>query len=520
MSDKDAATLKAHTITFVADWLKACMPPRNQTQLPSLEEAVPALEGVAAPETEPIHVDIQAEDNVGAVENILRIAASGCSKQDVKNYNLYLTACEASPQALKTLVDQLRASDSTPPPVVNPFGSWGAAHSFLVRGRARAMFDAVQSTAAAIPSCKLVHDVDKALAGLKLHAFSLHDSHLARFAKVLIDRKAVLCFFHAKKAMLEWTTQQHILPPAEKEVWENEITPALTALFIASTDEIDSTWAEFQEHFGTRYPKFVKYMADEWMCPKWRGLWTKSGRYSIGHFMIETSNIAEVFFKVFKNDVLHKKMPTDLVDFFRLLYGLPLDSKSQVNCYLHTMLLELINTYRGLSSRVLSNTKLPSRKHVDPLREHFGNLISLPGSVRSLGNGFYAVANKTGRIKLGVGDELDDCDMNIVSIYHDLCPCKERASHCKHVLAARYFHLVVLKLPPTWADAELCLVYPNEHTSTLASAVDIRGEILGLRTVEIPLTPAQLNTSLQSMRASVFTALGPRYLKYFKNCYC
>ena len=92
----------------------------------------------------------------------------------------------------------------------------------------------------------------------------------------------------------------------------------------------------FKTRFS-RYEKLIAYLQKHWMCPQWRFLWLKAGRHHIGHACLETSNVAETFFRTFKVDVLKGKQPSDIYDFFKMLYGVPDEEASQTMSYLHTM---------------------------------------------------------------------------------------------------------------------------------------------------------------------------------------
>ena len=105
---------------------------------------------------------------------------------------------------------------------------------------------------------------------------------------------------------------------------------------------------------------------------------------------------------------------------------------------LHKEYLELYVTYRGLKSPFLTNARLPSREHVDPLRERFAAIVSTDGAVCARGRGLFAVATSSGRVKIWAEQPLAADDLRIVSLFHDLCPCRERAAHCACVLAARH----------------------------------------------------------------------------------
>ena len=99
------------------------------------------------------------------------------------------------------------------------------------------------------------------------------------------------------------------------------------------------------------------------------------------------------------------------------------------------------------------NARLPSREHDDPLRERFAAIVSTDGAVRVRGRGLFAVATSSDRAKIWAEQPLAADDFRIVSLFHDLCPCLERAALCACVLAARHYHLTVETKPGMWPDA-------------------------------------------------------------------
>ena len=227
--------------------------------------------------------------------------------------------------------------------------------------------------------------------------------------------------------MGEWNTSHHSIPKDGARLWDAEVKPAIDSLFAASRDDLDSAWASFKARFEPTCSAFVAYMQTHWMDPKWRFLWTKAGRYDLAHLMIETTNVCELFFRVMKGNVLQWQLPTDLVVFFRKLYGLPLEPGSQEKSYLFSMYLELVSVYRGLACRTQSSVRLPPRVHVDPARERFGRIVELDGSVRAAAaHGFYYVANAAGRELLERGGDasaLLPTHTHVVNVHHDLCTC-------------------------------------------------------------------------------------------------
>ena len=162
---------------------------------------------------------------------------------------------------------------------------------------------------------------------------------------------------------------------------------------------------------------------------------------------------------------------------------------------------------------MLSNATLPQRVRLEPVRELFGNITTLPGSVHALGRGVYAVANKVARARLQGGGECDAGDaalFHAVDIFRDVCPCDDAAAHCAHVLAARWYHAAVLKLPRVWLDAELSLVFPDELPSTLESAAVMRELLVDGAEAQpsVLVSPAELNASAAEMSTAIISAMG------------
>jgi hypothetical protein len=163
-------------------------------------------------------------------------------------------------------------------------------------------------------------------------------------------------------------------------------------------------------------------------------------------------------------------------------------------------------TYRGLKSPVLMNARLPLREHDDPLRERFAAIVSTDGAVRARERGLFAVATSSGRAKIWAEQPLAADDFRNVSLFHDLCPCRERAAHCACVLAARHYHLTVEKKRGMWPDGELSLVYAFERESTLMDPEAAHAEIVGVPDAVALVSPEQLNASLAELPAALGAA--------------
>jgi len=530
--DKDAASLKAHTVSLANTWqrvaaapLPAPLPAPAAVALPAAAAAAAggaladapgaALAGGgggAAKEGVPLLLETAAD-----VSRALQAVAAGCSLHEANEYSAYMAQLCSVDFFKAATVEVAPPRDDGPLPAATCglFGQWGASYPRLVRPRAHAMDAALQLALEAVKKAAAgsVQDMKDALSNLRVHCFALADTPLASFVSVCVLRDIVLCYFHAKKAMSEWNTSHQGVPKDAADLWATEVKPAIDSLFAASREDLDSEWARFKDRFQPLCGAFVEYMSVNWMSPKWRYLWTKAGRYDLAHLMLETTNVCELFFRVMKGNVLQWQMPTDLVVFFRKLYGLPLEPGSQEKSYLYSLYLELVAVYRGLKSRTSSSVRLPARKHVDPAREHFSRIVALKGSVRSAGApGFVLVANTAGRELLERGSapsELLRDHFHAVSLFHDKCSCAARESHCKHVMAARFFVLSQEDGPGrTWLDPELSMFFPYEHSGPPLIGPAAMAKMLSSADddVDAPVTPAAAAASLAQLHPAILAS--------------
>ena len=70
-------------------------------------------------------------------------------------------------------------------------------------------------------------------------------------------------------------------------------------LLAFSSDAPGSTWESIWESMQLQFEKhtdLLEYMRKEWICDTWRIMWIGRGRRNIAHFLLNTSNSAELFF--------------------------------------------------------------------------------------------------------------------------------------------------------------------------------------------------------------------------------
>ena len=504
MSDKDAATLKAWVQTFKAQWLAA-----SQSLGGPLLPLLTSLPKYTLPFIAAGTIDPKVVDILSVFRELAPFAQDSAEAIiSDKLYFEYLSVKKGS------FHDEGNEPIALPvaPVLTQPFGSWGSTYPNLITGRARALYNAIISVSKEAPSWESPSNARSSLSKLLPHAFALADTPLVQFFSNLIDRTALICYFHSIKAMKEWIFGKHLITAAEMTVtWKEEIKPACKGLFYASLTDLEGVWLNFKKTFNPRFPLFVEYMDKEWMSDKWRFLWTKAGRNDIARYLIDTSNGAETSFKTEKHDLLHGKRPTDLVTFIELMYGSPLNALSQSRSYLNKMYIELTTLYYALQSRELSNSTLPERLHIDKLREEYVKL-SVVLSVRALHrHGQYAVATESGREKMSLGIPLEalvDEDFYYVDLFRDYCSCPDPKCHCKHLLRARAHHVFIMKLPRTWVDAELSLVVPLEQKSTLLTPAQM-AQALAAGTdnvTEAVVSFSDLNSVSQTVPATIDAA--------------
>ena len=376
------------------------------------------------------------------------------------------------------------------------FGLWGATHPHLVRPLAARIMLELQAAVSAVAEADGLVAADAALARLGALAVFVADagSALSLAFRDLVERAIRLCLFHAQKAMLEHSTRHQTLPPATIARWSEDVKPAIEKLFSASAEELPAAWDSFCDEYRTDCPKFVAYMEDNWMAGKWRTLWTGAGRYHIARFLIDTSNYAEIFFRVAKRDLLRNKMPSDPVVFLELLIGLPTKPSSIQQSYVMSKLLNISDIMSGIT-----NMTRPPRQRMDQMRDDVADILACDGAIVPVSAYEYDVATRSARISLRAGVS-GISSRHRVSLLHG-CPCRARAAHCSQVLACRAWHLK-LGRRRCWRDAELAAIVPLEMPSSLRTAPQ-------LLAIEAPTQPEHTAESANTAHAAQVAAVQP-----------
>ena len=352
---------------------------------------------------------------------------------------------------------------------------------------------------AAVPAVAEAGDpvaADAALARLGALAVFVADadSALSLAFRDLVERAIRLCLFHAQKAMLEHSTRHQTLPPATIAQWSEDVKPAIEKLFSASAEELPAAWDSFCDEYRTDCPKFVAYMEENWMAGKWRTLWTGAGRYHIARFLIDTSNYAEIFFRVAKRELLRNKMPSDPVIFIELLIGLPSKPCTIQQSYVMAKLINIADIMSGAT-----NMNRPPRQRMDNMRDDVAEILACNGAIVSISAYEYDVATRSARISLRAGVS-GISSRHRVSLLHG-CSCHAHAAHCSHVLACRAWHLK-LGRRRCWRDAELAAILPLEVPSTLRTASQMLA-------IEAPTQPERTAEAANTAHAAQVAAVQP-----------
>ena len=491
MVDKCAASLGAWLVSLKESWAAA-------VQVPALGPCT-AASGAGEP-------------SIPAVRALLAHVSEGCSADDAKGLYAYLahhipgidfTAAmrafspnlaappiEASEDDVPSLVavgsdgssnllgvaagpgnsgasGAARDGRSPAPFADELFGLWGESHPQLVRPLAALLSFELQAAASLVAVADGVVAADLALSRLSALApfVADGDTALSQLIRDLVERLIRLCYFHAQKAMLEHTSRMHTLPAAQLARWKDDVKPAIARLFGASVEELQACWEAFQVQFGA-YPAFIAYMEDNWMSAKWRFLWTGAGRHHLARFLIDTSNYAEIFFRVGKRELLHNRMPSDPVVFLEKLIGLPTKPSSIQVSYVMQKLINISDIMGGRT-----NMARPARGRVDDLRDAVSDILACDGAIVPVSAYEYKVASRNARVVLRAGSDASGLPHYLVSLYHG-CPCSAPAAHCPHVLACRARHLQMGRLR-CWRDAELSAIVPLELPSSLRSVAEL-----------------------------------------------
>ena len=359
------------------------------------------------------------------------------------------------------------------------FGPWARQNPTLIRALAKSLSDELIEGAAAVASAKKsAGAVNNALERLQSFAWVVtdNDSPLAKVFRRLVERWIRLCFFHAKKAISEHLARSGMIPAKEvPQVWTGEIEPFIDGIFGASPGKLKTLWETFKVDYGIRYPDLISYLEENWMSPEWVQLWTGSGRFTVGHFFVETSNYAENLFRQLKGGpVMGGKMPSDAAEVLEEAIGKPSNPYSIWSSYFNAQCIK-ISDIQGRAT----NMRFPDRKKISFLREYIerflaeGRVRDVPGSEGTI----YAVERRAGRAARA---------WHYLNMYHG-CPCNEPNYFCKHLLAARIFHLRKER-ERCWRDSELSPYY-DEDVSTAMPTEEIFSSIHESTVKEVLLTP-------------------------------
>jgi len=222
------------------------------------------------------------------------------------------------------------------------------------------------------------------------------------------------------------------------------------------------------------------------MSLEWKRLWTAAGRDHISHWMIRTSNYAEIEFRQTKGKggpVMDGAAIADPVVFIRLLVGLPTDPDSIRSSYFMSRAIDIAHIMSGNT-----NMHVPDRVFITPMKKNIAEIRALSCAVldvATMEGVLYDVADASVRCKLraGVGSNTADGGTTgavgvdglrkgyyRINIFHG-CPCKSTCFFCKHLLSVRIHHLS-MKRPRCWRDTELA-PYFQEFGDTGMSVADL-----------------------------------------------
>ena len=342
-----------------------------------------------------------------------------------------------------------------------------------------------------------------------------------------------------KKAILEQITRKGWLrDDSERKDFMNGID-----LLAFSSDAPGSTWESIWESMQLQFEKhtdLLEYMRKEWICDTWRIMWIGRGRRNIAHFLLNTSNSAELFFvsnpacwlrlsisahipqcrlsffstpafpplqNNLKNVVLKGQRQGDMVTVLSKLIGLPSAPQSVTRSYLYRQYTTLRQTLSG------ALRELPSRKHVDKRFEMIRPLM-FPGAILELESTSSSSLALLGLVRVAKGalaremvrddaaKPLDDTNSHIVDA-RGCCPCADPDTHCKHVLAARIFLTNAYgSSVRTWRDSEASRHSMDDyHWEHLPSDAATRKRIDDAAAVNV--TCANVDTANQKFATSM-----------------
>ena len=383
-------------------------------------------------------------------------------------------------------------------------------HPTLVRAFAFRMQQTIKGTIERVAAAHNWAGVDAALDPARRLQFLVEaGTELDTFFRRFLVHHAMLCWFHAKKAILEHVWKKQLVPREQQELWVDAIFPAIEKLFTcANEDELNELWADLQARY-IQFPEMIKYLMDNWMCEEWRVMWAGPGRLQVPHLLINTTNACELFFNVMKNHVLGARRRIDMVDVFRKVFGLPGEPSSVRRSMAGGIHLKL---YHIMSPQAY--LKRPSRLHRDLVSAVLAAIDAVPLAVQALDapQGVYLVATQRKRRQMAAeavqdagalpanGPDVANADVlgaavmvgagpgpdvvmlavapppavyaapagfHICSVLTNICSCPSTRSPCECVLSARKLHLRTRRRS-MWFDAELSQYY-NEHPGVMAT---------------------------------------------------
>lgn len=221
---------------------------------------------------------------------------------------------------------------------------------------------------------------------LPLLPFVEPTSELGLFLSRYCILLAALCRFHAWKALkdaaksTEYGIPRHLQKEAVLRLQKVFDAPSAAAEksewqdYVVWFNRIDGIKAAKSpaacgdaEHYGKAW---IQYILKQWMSHRWHCAMAMRIRNTVSHYLINTTNHAELFFNKLKNNWLRGLRIANLSLAIKLLVGLPSDIQAQKTC--------MVARACDHVERVLNGTSpLVSNVHAEALRAKVKDLLTM-----------------------------------------------------------------------------------------------------------------------------------------------
>lgn len=375
--------------------------------------------------------------------------------------------------------------------------------------------------------------------------FAAVPSELDWFLRTFVSPSIRLCTFHVTKCWREQMQKKGVGLDSDKML--NHLCAIMYDLNPAG---INRKWNAFQTNY-VKHSAMIDYLKAHYFTNHYHRLWCSAYR-NIPRYNQNTTNPIEAFWNVLKHTVLLSKRTSSTIRVLEELIGIP-NQMSADKCYMEELdrrfcrwqqghvpptenehvlhvrplVIEIFSRFHkdktaiqqcesdpnvilircsGASSeydeKVHTHTTPVGDAAVETSDSSTTTLSSAPlrRSARNIhadGETEHAAAGNAG---VGAGAAALPATAAIhqpphpthyrIHVAESICSCPQFVRVCKHILAARIYHLNVLNRPPTWRDSELDFYFSAKARSRL-----LAGEIGRQANTAHPATPVGAGNS-------------------------